>query len=179
MFSLAHASKNEFNIEQNLWIQKAKKEQECRKRWHSGTAQSIRGSSIKAFKKKVFYSHTLVITEQGSPLERLLALEYEQKFLMRAGGMTNNLISSKCLFEAHTNSGETDHQQWVSIPNTLWWHGRRIRFAGKGLWQKFSNLPCKCMRKQLIPGFWPFRCRLNILLVDRSTALCMGDFQAI
>lgn len=105
--------------------------------WHKVSEHQ----ASKHSRRKHFYSHTLVIAEQGSPLERLLALEYEQKFLMRAGGMTNNLISSKRVFEAHTTSGEMDRQQRVKIPNTPWCHGRRIGFAGKGWWQKFSNLP--------------------------------------
>lgn len=65
MFRLAHISKNEFSIEQNLRDKKLKKKRNIEK--DGIVAQHKESEIIKGFRNKTFYFHTLFITKENKP----------------------------------------------------------------------------------------------------------------
>lgn len=65
MFRLAHISKNEFSIEQNLRDKKLKKKRNIEK--DGIVAQHKVTEIIKGFRNKTFYFHMPFITKEDNP----------------------------------------------------------------------------------------------------------------
>lgn len=160
MLRLAHIYINESNIKQNLWDQKAKKRQKALKKdgilaWHKVS------ETIKGLKKKAFYFHTQVLTEQSWFLKGWAEVSKEslrddkqqihcfQLCILRLVPMVEGWTTS------HQSGSQTPCDDVVGGPDSL---GKIAK-----QWQKFSHLPCNHTRKQLIPDFWLFRRSLNTL----------------
>lgn len=123
MFSLTHIYKDEFNIEQNLWDEKAKKEKEHWKRRDSGMAESI-GDHQKIQEESILLSHTSYHCRKQAILEVVCLWVQEVSNESGRNDKQQTDFFKPCYFEGHTSSGGMDHQQLVRIPNTLWWRGR-------------------------------------------------------